>query len=261
MKKKTLLLGVVLALLLTACGGQGDGQPVSAPAAPPASEGGGEAPDQPSQPTQSTQSTQTFVHDDEFYTDLGQSLEVVMVPLFQRVTDLSPKEQALYFPYFVERESLYGRGSEWWDETDKVYRIPVKTIAAVLESYLGVTDFDPAAAYGTQLHQVDYAGVPLGYDPGSETYTTTALSGWDGKRIVRLMDKTLLGENRVQVTVGFFDRKVDTTPYKKKVMILTETPEDRARYTLLSVLDLQNIDGEEVAVRGLHGSIQVGLPQ
>lgn len=202
---------------------------------------------------------QRFVHDDIFYDSLAQSIDIVMTPLFRNVEELTPKEQALYFAYFVDREGLYRRGEDWYDPTDEVYRIPVQAISSVLDSYLGVENFDPVAAYGQTRHEVDYAKVPLGFDSSEGVYVTNTISGWGGRRTSRLLEKELLGDDVVRVTVGFFDRKTDETPFKKKVVTLRETPGNRSQYTLLSVVDLQTINGREIVVSGFHGNSPLNL--
>ena len=203
-----------------------------------------------SQPTPpATDSQQKFMHTDDFYGQLAASMDAAMLPLFENVGETTPQDQGQYFFYFVTQQGLYNSGEDWWVPQEEVYRIPAQAMTEVLQTYLGVEQFDPVAAFGDSLKKTEYAKVPLGYDTVNEQYVVPLLNGGEGGRSTQVLEKELLGENKIMVTVGFYDMQQDTDLYKKKVLTLQET-EDTGVYTLLSAIDINLINGNEVVVYG-----------
>ncbi len=146
----------------------------------------------------------------QFYLGFATSLEINMtdpVMAFQSASQLDDRTKYQYFTFLNSYLSFItgtDRYADWQDAENGVWRIPVSAIRSQLETYLGTGDFDPVAAFGSQMINTSYADVPLGYDAENDCYVTRISANLDGLRAAQLLAYQQEGDE-ITAIIGFYD--------------------------------------------------------
>lgn len=180
--------------------------------------------------------------DDDYYTQLAENIDICFLEpelIFADASQISQKDLYLFFCFIVSSENLYNDGNDWRDEANSVFRVPVSLIEPLLKKYLEIDSFDPVKAFGEEKQK--YEGIPVecGYNKDKDEYVTPVFAGFGGARFTKLLEKKYLGDNVVEITVGFYDEDHNEM-YYKKVLKIKENPGNDKEYKLLAITKIEN---------------------
>ncbi|NBJ15223.1 MAG: hypothetical protein FNP40_06560 [Dehalobacter sp. 4CP] len=107
------------------------------------------------------------------------------------------------FTFFCYITNSYGSDyqDKWYIKADNNYRVPVADIKEILNQYFDGCNFDPVQVYG--------------YNAQTNEIIIGGLSGFGGGRFPKLVKKEQLNNDKLKLTVDYYDDQYKTVFYTK----------------------------------------------